>query len=88
MANYGFNDFVGLTLRYDAFDDSEGARLGGGVDETRQSFTVSPSLAIGEGFGGLIEYRYTTSDQDVFLDSDGKATGSESSVALEFTYSF
>lgn len=88
MANYAFTDKVGLTLRYDAFDDKDGARLGGGVAETRQSYTVSPSYAIAEGFGVLAEYRYTTSDEKVFADADGNLEDSVSEFAVEFTYSF
>lgn len=87
MANYAVTDKVGLTLRYDAFDDKEGARLGAGKQKL-DSFTLSPSYAIGDGFGALAEYRYTKSDQKVFADKDGKLEDSVSEFAVEFTYSF
>ncbi|MGK7344767.1 MAG: outer membrane beta-barrel protein [Candidatus Nitrospinota bacterium M3_3B_026] len=87
-ANYAFTDKAALTLRYDAFDDKDGARLGGGVSETRQAFTVSPSYAIADGFGVLAEYRYTSSDEEVFEDADGNPKKESSEFAVEFTYTF
>lgn len=87
-ANYAFTGKAALTLRYDAFDDKDGARLGAGVSETRQSFTVSPSYAIADGFGVRAEYRYTSSDKEVFEDADGKLKKESSEFAVEFIYSF
>jgi len=88
MANYAFTDKMALTARYDQFHDAEGARLGGGVDETRSAFTVSPSYAVAEGFNALAEYRYTTSNEKTFTGSDGKTEDSVSEFAVEFTFSF
>lgn len=88
MANYAFSDKIALTLRYDSFTDNEGARLDGGVEETRNAITISPSYAIADGFGVLAEYRLTSSDEKVFADKDGKAKDTLSELALEFTYNF
>tara|TARA_B100000959_G_scaffold21478_1_gene20748 strand:+ start:160755 stop:161777 length:1023 start_codon:yes stop_codon:yes gene_type:complete len=88
MANYAFTDKVALTLRYDEFDDKDGARLGSGITEKRNAVTISPSYAIGDGFGVLAEYRLTKSNQKVFADADGNLQDSISEMAVEFTYSF
>lgn len=88
MVNYAFTDKMAITLRYDAFIDEEGAVFGAGEEETRNAITVSPSYAIGDGFGVLAEYRLTTSDLEVYSDSDGNAKDSVGEFALEFTYSF
>jgi hypothetical protein len=88
MANYAISDTYGLTFRYDAFDDTEGARLGGGVAEIRNSITLSPSMAIADGVAALFEYKTTTSDQEVFTDKDGNAKKDQTEIAIELTYSF
>jgi hypothetical protein len=89
MANYAVTDAVGLTVRYDSFHDKEGARLGSGVDETRNAVTISPSYAFGDGMGVLAEYKNTTSDvADAFVKKDGSTTDTVSEIAVEFTYSF
>ena len=88
MVNYAFTDSAAITLRYDAFVDEEGFVFGAGEEETRYAITVSPSYAIGDGFGVLAEYRLTTSDLEVFADADGKAKDSIGEFAVEFTYSF
>ncbi|MFQ5559775.1 MAG: outer membrane beta-barrel protein [Nitrospinota bacterium] len=88
MGHYDFNDEFGFTIRYDAFDDKDGARLGGMVKEKRNSYTVASTFSVGEGFAGLIEYRRTTSDQNVFTDSSGAPEDSGSSLAAELTYTF
>ena len=88
MGNFSFTDKVALTLRYDSFDDKDGARLGSGVKEKRDSFTISPSYSIAKGFNALLEYKQTKSDQKVFVDKAGNANDTVSEAALEFTYSF
>lgn len=88
MGNYAFTNKIALTLRYDSFDDKEGARLGSGVEEKRDSFTVSPSYLIAKGFNALVEYRYTKSDQKVFVDKAGNVNDTIAEAALEFTYAF
>ena len=88
MANYAVDDTYAITLRYDSFNDTEGARLGGGVEETRNSITISPSFTIADGVGGLFEYRTTTSDQEVFTDKDANSKTDQTEIAVELTYSF
>ena len=88
MANYAFTDQVGLTVRYDEFDDKDGARLGSDTSEKRTSFTISPSYAVAEGFDVLAEYRYTKSDEKVFADSDGNLEDTLSEFAVEMIVSF
>jgi len=88
MANYAINDTFALTLRYDTFNDTNGAAFGSGSEEKRSSITVSPSMSIAEGLGLLVEYRSTSSDKEAWVDKDGAGKKSQSVIAAEMTYSF
>lgn len=87
MANYGITDDLGLTLRYESFDDEEGSRLGtvGGLAQKQESITIAAGYSLGEGAGVVVEYRKDESDQKAF---SGGAEDSKATYALEFTYSF
>lgn len=85
MAHYDFTDRFGLTVRYDWFNDKDGARLGNSVEEKQQSYTISPTVSLGEGAGLLVEYRRDTSDELVFK---GGTEDDRDTFAVEFTYSF
>ncbi len=85
MAHYNFNDWLGLTARYDRFDDRGGTRLGHSVRETEKSFTIAPTVVLGDGAGVLAEYRRDESSSLVY----GNGTkDSSDSFAVEFTYKF
>ncbi len=86
MAHYDFSDCWGITFRYDYFDDKDGSRLG--TVEKRQAITVGLTFALGEGMGALIEIRNDFSDQEVFMDKDGKPVKSQFGAAFEFTFTF
>ena len=88
MGHYDYADWGGITVRYDYFDDEDGARLGGTANNTQQAITVAPTFVIGEGFGALIEYRHDTSDQNVFTKEDGSVTDNNDTIAFEMTYVF
>ncbi len=88
MANYAFSDTTGLTIRYDSFHDNDGARLGNGVNETRDAITISPNYSLGDGLLILAEYKQTKSDKNTFVDGDGNATDTVTEIAVEMTYSF
>jgi hypothetical protein len=87
MAHYDFNDTYGVTVRYDVFDDEGGARLndGDGLKEEQKAITIAGTAVLGESAGMLVEYRNLESDQKVFA---GNTQDSESTIAVEFTYSF
>jgi hypothetical protein len=87
MGHYDYSDWGGITVRYDYFDDEDGARLGT-ANNTQQAITIAPTFVIGEGFGALIEYRHDSSDKDVFTKSDGRVTDNNDTFACEMTYSF
>lgn len=93
MAHYDFNEWLGLTGRFDMVDDPDAYIFGGyaqgePLEETRSSFTLAPTFVLGEGMGALIELRIDSSSEDVFVDSDGEAQGNTTSVAFEMTYTF
>jgi hypothetical protein len=86
MGHYDFNDIYGLTVRYDFFDDEGGARLTttDTLAEEQTAITIAPTFVLGENAGMLIEYRVLDSDQNTL----GNSEDSQSSVAVEFTYTF
>ncbi|WP_297308721.1 outer membrane beta-barrel protein, partial [Neptuniibacter sp.] len=88
MNHWDFNDWFGLTARFDYFDDKNGSRLGSSVAEKRKAFTFAPTFGLGDGMGALVEFRYDFSDQYVFTDSDGAPKKSGFTAAYEMTYSF
>ncbi len=96
MAHYDFNEWLGLTGRFDMVDDPDAVVFEGyasgdspkPLEETRSSFTLAPTFVLGEGMGALIELRLDSSTEDVFVDRDGKADDTEISVAFEMTYTF
>jgi len=88
MAHYDVNDWFGLTGRFDSFDDQDGAIFAEAMAQVRTSVTFAPTFALGEGMGALVEVRIDSSDEDVFVDSDGAASGSTTSAAFEVTYTY
>ncbi len=54
----------------------------------RQALTVSPTFALGDGMGALVEFRTAFSDEKVFVDGAGQPAKSTSGLAFEMTYSF
>lgn len=88
MSHVDFNEWAGLTGRFDWFDDQDDIIFGSGFAETRMAFTVAPTFVLGDGMGALIEVRIDTSSDDVFVDSDGAAKSSTTSAAFEMTYGF
>jgi hypothetical protein len=90
MAHHDFNDWAGLTVRVDQFDDADGYAFDavGGEFQVRRSFTIAPTFTLDDGFGALVELRIDTSDQDAFVDGDGEPTGNMTTVAFEMTYTW
>ncbi|HHL40835.1 MAG TPA: hypothetical protein ENJ37_10035 [Deltaproteobacteria bacterium] len=87
MVHYDFTDFAGLTLRYDYFDDKDGARLGSGVKETRQAYTIAPTFSVGDHTHIVVEYRRDKSDAKVFGPA-GAMQDKMDSAAVRLTYAF
>jgi len=87
MANYAVSDSLGVTLRYEVFDDEDGSRLGtvGGKAQEQDSITLALAHSLGDGAGVVAEIRQNGSDQKAF---DGGAEDSQTAYAVEFTYSF
>ncbi len=86
MAHYDCSDWAGITGRFDLLDDDDGLRFGEGSQQ-RISITVAPTFTVADGAGILLEYRFDKSDEEVFVEEDGK-TDNNSTIALEFTYAF
>ncbi len=88
MMNAALTDTYGLTVRYDYFNDRDGTRFDTGVAEARHSITVAPTFGLGDGMGGLVEFRWQRSNNDVFEDGGGLPTNNQVFVAFELIYNF
>jgi|TARA_B100000959_G_scaffold72895_1_gene77398 hypothetical protein len=68
MGHYDYTNWGRITVRYDFFDDQDGAQLRT-ANNSQQAIIIAPTFVIGEGFGALFEYRYDFSDKSVFTKS-------------------
>jgi len=79
-------------VRAEYFDDSDGFRTG----TEQKLFEITPTLSIKPfaGHGSLdnlilrVEYRFDSSDEDVFEDDNGSFKDTQHTVATELIYSF
>lgn len=89
---YEFNQMLSLAVRAEYFDDSDGFRTG----TEQKLFEITPTLSIKPfaGHGSLdnlilrVEYRFDSSDEDVFEDDNGSFKDTQHTVATELIYSF
>jgi hypothetical protein len=88
MCHKDFSDRLGLTLRYDSFDDSDNLRLGETQGVVRTGITIAPTFVLGEKLGAVIEYRMDTVDEKIWVDGDGAPTDASSVLAFELTCGF
>lgn len=90
--HYAVTDIVGLTFRFDIFDDPDGVRLFRDnetvTDETRYALTFASTFTLAEKVRALLEFRYAQSDEDVFQKPNGNFIDNVFSVAIEFTFGF
>lgn len=88
MANYEITSKIAVTGRYDVFEDKDGARFGSGVNDRREAITFAPSYTFAPGLKARAEYKYTKSNQKVFVDRDGASHDNVTDIAVDFVYSF
>ncbi|MCP4633806.1 MAG: DUF3138 family protein [candidate division Zixibacteria bacterium] len=99
MNHWDYNEWGGITLRYDYFEDQDYSRFSGWIQESlntrlwldslkRQAFTLAPTFELGHGMAALVEFRYDLADQEVFQESNGSLSKSSTSLAYEMIYSF
>ncbi len=50
--------------------------------------TIAPTFIICDTFSALVEYRYDHSDEDTFVQENGELVNDNSTLAVEFIYSF
>ncbi|QWG09183.1 porin [Flammeovirga kamogawensis] len=88
---YGFSETFALGLRYEYFKDNAKVNEldGSSVDNFTavNAFTLSGNIALGP-LMVIPELRMDTSDMDIFLDSDAKATSSATQGTLAVVYAF
>ncbi len=87
--NYSLSDAAALGLRYEYFSASATTGiLGGMADGNVSAITLSGNIKGGESLTLIPELRFDTSDQDIFLDSDGGATGSATQFLIGAVFAF
>lgn len=86
--NYSVSDAAALGLRYEYFSASAASGILSGVEDGNVSaITLSGNIKGGD-LTFIPELRFDTSDQDIFFDSDGGATGSATQFLVGAVYSF
>ncbi len=88
MTHIKLTPWLGVTGRYDYFNDGDALRLGSGVAEKRQAITIAPVFWLSQGLTALLELRHDISDQRVFSGRDGSTYKSATAAAFEMTYGF
>lgn len=90
VARRSLNDWMGLTLRFDHFDDTDGYAFAAvdGRFQRRQSLTVAPTFDLDEGLVAILELRVDMSDRNAFVDREGMPTDSSTTIAFGMTYAF
>lgn len=84
--NLGLGDKHAVTVRGEVFDDEDGFRTG--VAQTLKEVTLTFACKMMDSLEWRAEYRYDMSDVDAFVDSDGTAQDTQSTVALAAYYTF
>ena len=79
--NYKFSPMWRIALRLESFSDDDGFRTG--TKQTLQEGTVTLAYMPSEHVELRGEVRRDTSDEDVFMDDEGKPQDSQTSVAFE-----
>ncbi len=85
-ANYAVSESLTLGFRGEYIGDEDG-EISGALDNNITSLTLSGNVKIGP-LTLIPEFRVDISDQDVFLDSDGRATGSSAALIFAGVYAF
>ena len=82
---FAFSDTISLNVRAEIFQDKDGARTG--TEQDLQELTITPTFQITPNLVVRPEFRYDTSDQDVF-GSNGDLKDSQSTLAVNVLYVF
>jgi len=92
------NNWFGLGLRYEFFDDDKVSRSGaaaaaavalaGKTDLSLQNISVAPTVWLTKTAMVRAEYRLDMASEKVFVDSDNKATDMQNEVSADFVLSF
>jgi hypothetical protein len=86
---YDFTPKFYLAVRGDVMDDEDGARISPGIAQTVWAFTVTPTFLLTDNLVVRPEFRYDTSDEDVFEDEDGLFTeDTQTTIGLNVIYYF
>lgn len=92
--NYAFTEMQSLALRWETLDDDgmtrTGAAIGAAVADNRiavNSYTATWQCKM-DGLISRLEYRGDSATKKVFVDKDGKATSSQSTVGVQMIFPF
>lgn len=84
--NFQASEAMRLSVRGELFDDKDGYRTG--TSQDLKELTATVGYAVDKSFEVAAEVRQDMSNKDVFLDSDGKADDTQTSLALRGLYKF
>jgi hypothetical protein len=86
--NVGLGEKHSVTLRGEIFDDQDGYRTSFVGGQTLKEVTLTLGCKQIDNLEMRAEYRYDMSNQDVFEDDKGVAKDTQSTVGVQFIYSF
>lgn len=84
--NFQASEAMRLSVRGELFEDNDGYRTG--VAQDLKELTATVGYAVDKNFEVAAEVRQDMSNKDVFLDGDGKADDTQTSLALRGLYKF
>ena len=86
--NVGLGEKHSATLRGEIFDDHDGYRTSIAGGQTLKEVTLTLSCKQVDNLEMRAEYRYDMSNQNVFQDDKGVLKDTQSTVGVQFIYSF
>jgi hypothetical protein len=86
--NVGLGEKHSATLRGEIFDDQDGYRTGIVGGQTLKEVTLTLGCKQIDNLEMRAEYRYDMSNQDVFENDEGLPKDTQSTVGVQFIYSF
>jgi len=82
------NDMCGIGLRYEFFDDLDGARTGAAAHLALQNVTLAPTFWMTKNLTGRVEYRIDFADKNVYTNGNGHASGVQMELGGDLIASF
>lgn len=88
IAHYAVTQRLGLSARYERYDDPDGAVIAGDVPFRVNGFSMNLDITATSNALFRTEYRFLQNEQNLFRDRKGKLTPNNSAIAVAMAVSF